>query len=58
LPGRWRAARAYPHPAADARTWVLAGGSLPLVGRLLADTPGGGAGVDPPDPRATAGTDV
>jgi hypothetical protein len=58
LPGRWRAAQGYPHPAAEARAFILAGGSLPLVGRLLAETPGGGAGVEPPDPGATAGMDV
>ncbi len=37
LPGRWRAATAYPHPAVAPRSWAFAGGSLPLVGRLLAE---------------------
>ncbi len=42
LPGRWRAADAFPHPAVENRTWRFAGGKLPLVGRLV---PGQGAGV-------------
>jgi putative CocE/NonD family hydrolase len=35
LPGRWRAATAYPHPAVEIRGWSFASGSLPLVGRLV-----------------------
>ena len=34
LPGRWRAASAYPHPSARAREWRFSGGQLPLVGGL------------------------
>ncbi len=37
LPGRWRAAAAYPHPAVVEAAWRFAGGSLPLVGRLEPD---------------------
>jgi uncharacterized protein len=37
LPGRWRAAAAYPHPEVLARSWSFGGGSLPLHGRLIAD---------------------
>jgi hypothetical protein len=65
LPGRWRAAGGYPHPAAETRAWLFDGGSLPLVGRLLGATDGDGsdwAGT-PPIPgtdvyrhRATVGT--
>ena len=39
LPGRWRAATAYPHPGVIAREWRFAGGSLPLVGGLAAMAP-------------------
>jgi putative CocE/NonD family hydrolase len=35
LPGRWRAATAYPHPAVEARDWIFAGGRTPLVGGLV-----------------------
>jgi hypothetical protein len=35
LPGRWRAAGAFPHPAVESRTWRFAGGAAPLLGRLL-----------------------
>ena len=42
LPGRWRAAEAYPHPSAIARAWRLDGGALPLVGRLVAEDGAGG----------------
>ncbi|MEA2608332.1 MAG: uncharacterized protein QOJ75_575, partial [Chloroflexota bacterium] len=61
LPGRWRAARAFPHPAVEARTWAFAGGSLPLVGRLLAtdgpmDPPAAGPGPDRYRHRPTLGT--
>ncbi|HSK52139.1 MAG TPA: CocE/NonD family hydrolase [Clostridia bacterium] len=58
LPGRWRAAEAFPHPAAESRTWRFAGGTAPLLGRLL---PPGEQGA--PDPaveryphRPTVGT--
>ena len=44
LPGRWRAAAAYPHPSVTSRGWVFAGGGLPLVGRLL---PAGDAQATP-----------
>ena len=55
LPGRWRAASAYPHPSVRARTWWFDGGLLPLVGRLAE----GGEfppGVDEYRHRATLGT--
>jgi len=40
LPGRWRAAQAFPHPSVGARSWRFGGGDLPLVGRLVdADEP-------------------
>ena len=35
LPGRWRAATSYPHPAVEPRTWAFASGAHPLVGRLV-----------------------
>ncbi len=54
LPGRWRAASAYPHPDVEEQAWLLAGGSLPLVGRLVAADPADG---DPVDVDAT-GVDV
>jgi putative CocE/NonD family hydrolase len=62
LPGRWRAATSYPHPAAAPRTWVFGGGSLPLVGRLVAvqvETSAaapGPSGVDRYRHRPTIGT--
>ena len=37
LPGRWRAAGAYPHPAVVAREWRFTGGELALAGGLVAD---------------------
>jgi hypothetical protein len=59
LPGRWRAAAAYPHPAAETREWAFAGGELPLVGRLVESVGGGAAepaGVDRYRHVATVGT--
>ena len=58
LPGRWRAATAYPHPAVEARLWTFAGGPLPLVGRLIAEPDGGRqpAGADRYRHRPTVGT--
>jgi hypothetical protein len=35
LPGRWRAASAYPHPSATTRQWSFVGGDVPLVGGLV-----------------------
>ena len=55
LPGRWRAATAVPHPAVEARTWAFAGGSLPLVGRLVGGSAEAG-GVDRYRHRPTNGT--
>ncbi len=43
LPGRWRAAAAYPHPAVATHDWAFTGGQLPLVGRLVAVADGGTA---------------
>ena len=45
LPGRWRAAEAFPHPSVEPRSWRFAGGPLPLVGRLVG--PGDDAGSAP-----------
>ena len=66
LPGRWRAASSYPHPAVTERAWRFAGGSLPLVGRLVDVTPATAApggprddvlpGVDRYEHRPTVGT--
>ena len=62
LPGRWRAAAAYPHPAVRATAWRFGGGQLPLVGRLLVDGDPGApeagvaAGVDEYEHRPTTGT--
>jgi putative CocE/NonD family hydrolase len=46
LPGRWRAAAAYPHPAVATREWSFGGGSLALVGRLIATE--AGPAIEPP----------
>jgi putative CocE/NonD family hydrolase len=58
LPGRWRAATAYPHPGTTLQSWRLAGGDTPLLGRLL--TPGhendGQSGYDVFPHRPTLGT--
>ncbi|MDO8485207.1 MAG: CocE/NonD family hydrolase, partial [Candidatus Limnocylindrales bacterium] len=58
LPGRWRSAAAYPHPAVEARAWSFAGGALPLVGRLVVDADASRepAGTDRYRHRATMGT--
>ncbi len=37
LPGRWRAAEAFPHPSVEVRAFACAPGAQPLVGRLIAD---------------------
>lgn len=34
-PGRWRATTTWPHPAAEVRSWALAGGNEPGRGRLI-----------------------
>ena len=61
LPGRWRAATAYPHPGVTPREWRFAGGTGPLVGgladsvaeaRSVAEEPG----VDRYRHRPTVGT--
>ena len=58
LPGRWRAAAAYPHPSVELRPWSFAGGDVPLVGRLVAgaEVSGEPAGVDHYRHRPTVGT--
>ena len=56
LPGRWRAASAYPHPSADAREWRFSGGPLPLVGGLVADGAALGDGIDRYRHQPTVGT--
>ncbi len=58
LPGRWRAASAYPHPDVAPREWRFAGGSLPLVGGLVgsdADVAGDAATPGAPGPAGTLG---
>lgn len=61
LPGRWRAAAAYPHPSAVSDEWRFAAGAQPLQGRLVAageepDQAGSTAGIDRYDHRPTTGT--
>ena len=57
LPGRWRAAAAYPHPGVEARTWRFAAGAVPLAGRLVAEGgPDDPAGIDRYQHRPTTGT--
>jgi uncharacterized protein len=60
LPGRWRAATAYPHPAVESSAWAFAGGASPLVGGLIAARAGDGdappAGIDGFRHRPTVGT--
>jgi putative CocE/NonD family hydrolase len=56
LPGRWRAAAAYPHPAATMRDLWFAGGRTPLVGRLVDGAGHVDDGVDRYIHRATVGT--
>ena len=54
LPGRWRAAASYPHPAVESRAWAFAGGRVPLVGSLVDIA--GPSGVDRYRHRPTLGT--
>ena len=57
LPGRWRAASAYPHPDVKSCEWRFEGGSLPLTGRLAdAADAKGAAGIDRYEHRPTTGT--
>jgi putative CocE/NonD family hydrolase len=56
LPGRWRAASAYPHPSARARAWRFGGGPLPLVGGLEADDAALVEGIDRYRHQPTVGT--
>lgn len=46
LPGRWRAAEAFPHPAVAIGAWSFAAGERPLIGRLLGQGQGGGRAED------------
>jgi putative hydrolase, CocE/NonD family len=55
LPGRWRAAEGYPHPAVRPREWSFGPGAIPLVGRLSAGD-GGADGIDRYEHRPTTGT--
>jgi uncharacterized protein len=55
LPGRWRAATAYPHPATTMRAWRLGAGSLIDEGGTAA-VGTGIAGVDHFDHHPTTGT--
>jgi putative CocE/NonD family hydrolase len=43
LPGRWRAATAYPHPSVSSPAWRFSAGSSALVGGLVAGSDGPGA---------------
>jgi putative CocE/NonD family hydrolase len=54
-PGRWRAARSYPHSGVEPRDWSLGAGSLPLVGRLI-QLPDESDAVDRYRHRPTLGT--
>ncbi len=56
LPGRWRAATAYPHPSTVEREWYLSVGAWPLVGSLGTAPSAGPDGVDRYPHRATVGT--
>ena len=56
LPGRWRAASAYPHPTVVERTWRFTGGSVPLAGALAADAEATDDGIDRYRHRPTVGT--
>ena len=56
LPGRWRAASAYPHPAVERRDWVFAGGALPLAGGLK-EVPVGAAATTAGEDRDAHGVD-
>ena len=60
LPGRWRAATAYPHPGVIGDQWRFTGGPLPLVGGLVGPGVGGAdaisAGVASYRHRPTVGT--
>jgi len=63
LPGRWRAAAAYPHPDTVERAWRLTGGDEPGRGGLVAIDPADGpagsdrpAGIDRFRHRPTTGT--
>jgi len=58
LPGRWRAATAYPHPAIAARAWRFTAGPMPLVGALIgADDDAGASADDTPAHEIPAGVD-
>jgi hypothetical protein len=56
LPGRWRAAAAFPHPSVEVRELELESTSLPLVGRLVEHRTPVAAGVERFRHRATVGT--
>jgi uncharacterized protein len=59
LPGRWRAAAAYPHPNVEEHSWRFAAGTLPLAGRLVGGADGDGSnggGSDRFPHRPTVGT--
>jgi uncharacterized protein len=56
LPGRWRAATAYPHPALTERAWWLAAGPQALTGTLVDGAGRIEDGVDRYRHRATVGT--
>ena len=57
LPGRWRATTAFPHPATTPLILRFDGGTVPLIGGLVAEGAGSiEEGVDRYDHRPTVGT--
>jgi uncharacterized protein len=52
LPGRWRAASAYPHPATAVRGWMFGDGSLDAAGAVVASE----AAIDTFRHKPTSGT--
>ena len=58
-PGRWRGTSMFPHPATTTRVWQFAGGTIPLVGRLVdgsSDVPNGSDAFVHQPSRGTRGS--